>query len=352
VVADFNNDGNLDVAVVNNCTDIGCSGGGSVSIFLGNGRGAFSLSNTIRLPSGNPSSIVAGDFNNDGALDLAIGSIAPNQPSTVDILLGNGNGSFQSPTVVETPDINGTEAVAIADFNNDGILDLALADGGYCSDCDAHGRIMYGAGNGTFTAGPYIATDGGPPVSVVAADYYGTGTATPVFANRCGDFLDCPTGSVMNVTAPDITLLFLAVGDFNNDGKPDLAGSLQFGAGASVLLNVGATAAATTTTISPLAPRSYSASQPVTFTAQVQHTGRGSLTGEVEFRDSGVLIGAVPVAFDGQASLTTTGLAVGSHFVVAYYQGDTDFAPSNSLGVHVTINKAKMPSLLSVDFGR
>jgi hypothetical protein len=347
-VADFNNDGNLDVAVVNNCTDIGCSGGGSVSVFLGDGRGTFSLLNTISLPSGNPSSIVTGDFNNDGAADLAIGLITPfGEPSTVNILLGNGDGSFLSPIVFETPDDDGITAVAIGDFNNDGILDIALADGAVCSDCSGHGRIMYGNGDGTFTAGPYVGTEGGPPVSVVAADYYGNGTTTPVLANRCGDFLDCPTGSVMNVTAPDIMLLFLAVGDFNNDGKPDLVGSLQYDAGASVLLNIGATAAATTTTIFPSAVRSYSALQPVTFTARVEHTGRGSLTGEVEFLDSGVLIGVAPVASEGQASLTTTGLALGSHFVVAYYQGDADFAPSNSLGVHVTVNKGNARSMLS-----
>jgi PKD repeat protein len=138
----------------------------------------------------------------------------------------------------------------------------------------------------------------------------------------------------------EIMLLFLAVGDFNNDGKPDLVGSLQYDAGASVLLNTGATLAATITTISPSAPQSYSAFQSVTFTAQIQHTGPQMLTGTVQFLDSGVSIGSASVNSSGQASLTTTSLAVGAHFIVGYYQGDTNFAPSNSLGVHVTMNKA------------
>jgi hypothetical protein len=111
---------------------------------------------------------------------------------------------------------------------------------------------------------------------------------------------------------------FLGVGDFYNDGKPDLVGSLQYDAGASVLVNIGVTAAATTTTIFPSTPQSYSVFQPVTFNAQVQHTGPGTPTGTVEFLDSGVLIGSGSVDSNGQASLTTTGLAVGSHFVVAY----------------------------------
>jgi hypothetical protein len=344
-VADFGN-GHLDVALVNQCVDSGCaSGAGSVSVFLGNENGTFTLLNTISLPSGNPSSIVVGDFNNDGIPDLAVGFITPLfEPGIVNILLGNGNGSFQSPIVSEGG-ANGITALAIGDFNNDGILDLAVANGAVCSDCGGQGTVLYGNGDGTLTVGPSIPTEGGPPVSVVAADFYGIGALTPVLANLCGDSLDCPWGSVMIDGSPweqaldqtYIMLQFLAVGDFNNDGKPDLVGSLQYDAGVSVLVDIGATLAATTTTISPSAPTLYSGFQPVTFTAQVQHTGPGRSIGRVNFLDSGVLIGSAPVNRDGQASFTKTGLAVGSHFVVAYYQGDSEFAPSNSLGVHITI---------------
>jgi hypothetical protein len=351
VVADFNNDGNLDIALVNNCTDSGCSAGGSVSIYLGAGNGTFSLLNTITTISGTPLSVVAGDFNNDGLIDLAVGGInSSGIGAIVNLLLGNGDGSFQTPIVFNTNFlIGGWGAAAIGDFNSDGILDLALAEA-TCSDCGGHGQILYGNGDGTFTAGPSIPTEGGPPQSVVAADFFGTGALTPVLANRCVDVLDCPQGSVMiagTQNQTDIMLLYLAVGDFNNDGKPDVVGSLQYDTGASVLLNVGATATATTTTISPSAPQSYSAFQPVTFTAKLQHTGPGTPTGTVAFLDSGVLIGSGAVDSNGQASLTTTGLAVGSHFVVAYYRGDSSFATSNSLGAHVTINKANTSTTLT-----
>jgi hypothetical protein len=290
---------------------------------------------------------VAGDFNNDGVVDLAIGFMTSlGAPSIVNILLGNGDGSFQSPIVSEGGvggNSNGVTALVAGDFNNDGILDLAVANGSGCADCGNDGTVLYGNGDGTFTVGPEIPTEGGPAFSSVAADFYGIGALIPVLANQCDDSLDCPFGSVMidgTLNQTDIMLQFLAVGDFNNDGKPDLVGSLQYDAGVSVLLDTGATLEATTTTIPLSAPQSYSASQPVTFTAQVQHTGPGTPTGTVEFLANGTLIGSGSVNSGGGASFTTAGLAVGSHFVVANYQGNSEFAPSNSLGVHITINKA------------
>jgi hypothetical protein len=344
VVADFNNDGKLDIAVVNNCTDSACSTGGSVAIYLGNGNAKFNLSQTIDSISGFPLSVVAGDFNNDGVVDLVVAGVAnPGNfgPGVVNVLLGNGDGSFQPPLVSEPSESgDGVTAGFVADINNDGILDLILAYGAACNDCNGHGRIMFGKGDGTFTTGPSLFTAGGPPVSVVAADFYGNGSLTPVLNNRCGDSADCPGGSVMidgtqNIT--DIMMGYLAVGDFNNDGKPDLAGSLQFDTGATVLLNVGATISATTTTVSPSAPSSYLASQRVTFAAQIHHTGPGTPTNTVAFLDNGLSIGSAQVDGAGTASITTSTLSVGSHFVVPYYNGDGSFAPSNALGVRVTV---------------
>jgi hypothetical protein len=360
-VADFNGDGALDVALVNSCVDVNCAAaGGSVSLFFGNGDGTFSTGGTIGFSpapySANPLVVLAGDFNNDGNIDLAVLScISPcsleTSPTAVaNILLGNGHGSFQSlpAAAIETSD--GLTGAVAGDFNQDGILDIAVADGVACSDCGGHGTLLYGNGDGTFSAGLQIETEGGPPVSVVASDFYGVGTPTPVLANRCGDELDCPFGSVMidgtqNIT--DIMLLYLAAGDFNNDGKPDLAGSLQFDSGASVLLNTGATLASSATTLSPAGSQPYSAFQKVTFTASVTHTGPKVPTGEVNFLDNGSSIGSGSLARNGQAILNTNQLAVGSHFIVAYYGGDTNFAGSNSLGAHVTIAPATTTATVS-----
>jgi hypothetical protein len=349
-IADFNGDGISDAALLNTCVDVNCANsGGSISLFFGNGDGTFSIGSTFPLTQapygGNPIALIAGDFNNDGYIDLAaLGCVSGCPFSGTNVvestLLGSGNGTFQAASVTAVETSDGVTGAVIGDFNQDGVLDIAIADGAACSDCGGHGTFLYGNGDGTFTTGPGIGTEGGPPVSVVASDFYGVGVPTPVLANRCGDSLDCPFGSVMingtqNIT--DIMLLYLAVGDFNNDGKPDLAGSLQYDDGASVLLNTGATLGATTTTLAPARLQTYSAFQRATFTATVTHTGPRVPTGQVNFLDNGISIGSAPLARNGQAILNTNQLAVGSHFIVAYYGGDTNFAGSNTLGVHVSI---------------
>jgi hypothetical protein len=357
-IADFNNDGHPDIAIVNTCVDVNCSSpGGAVTVFLNHGDGTFGAGSNIVLSDQSfgdtPLYIVAGDFNNDGNMDLAAVGCAGQcevEPAVVNILLGNGKGGFQTPIIFKTSGAEGAAAAVAVDLNGDGILDLVLADGATCADCGGDGAIFYGNGDGTFTAANnLINTDGGSPMAVVAADFFGVGTPTPVLANVCFEFLDCPAGSVMIDGTSDVTdieLLYLGVGDFNNDGKPDLAGALQFDAGATVLLNTGAAAAATTTTLSPAGLQSYSAFQRVSFTAEVSHTGRKVATGGVTFKDNGISIGVAPLTKNGTATFTTNQLGIGAHFIVAYYGGDSNFAASNSLGAHLTITPASTTNAL------
>ena len=296
-VGDFNRDGKLDLAVVNfDCTFspvFRCKGSGLVSIFLGTGHGTFWLRRTFAVGLG-PTYAVVGDFNNDGKPDLATSNLGDN---TVSILLGNGDGTFQpasayavgqSPTALAAGDFNadgkldlavnnhdsdtlsillgngdGTlqtpvdyltgvlpQGVAVGDYNGDGKLDLAINDLN-CLNYPACGpgivSIFLGNGDGTFQTGIEYPT--GPlPDSVNAADFNGDGildlvtasgtygsnnTVSVLLGNGDGTFqpnVDYTTG-----TAPS----FVALGDYNGDGKIDMAVANQVSNTVSILLGNG-----------------------------------------------------------------------------------------------------------------
>ncbi|WP_158785473.1 FG-GAP-like repeat-containing protein [Granulicella sp. L46] len=163
-VGDFNGDGKLDVAVV---------GGGGVVISLGNGDGTFTqtASSPIQVGYG-LSSIAAGDFNGDGKLDVAV---TDEDGNAVRVLVGNGDGTFQPPITIAVG--NGPAAMVVGDFNNDGKLDLATANNG-----DGTVTLLLGKGDGTFIrASTY--TVGKGPDAIAAADFNGDGKLDLAVAN-------------------------------------------------------------------------------------------------------------------------------------------------------------------------
>jgi hypothetical protein len=168
-VGDFNGDHILDLAVTN-------ANGGNVSVLLGAGDGTFQP--PINTPSfGEPVAIVAGDFNHDGKLDIAVANTIY---GGIDILLGNGDGTFQAP-VAYTTALNPNSVVS-ADFNGDGVLDLAVANAGYIFDPGTTVSVLIGKGDGTFASAANY-TVGLQPFSVTSADFNGDGTADLAVAN-------------------------------------------------------------------------------------------------------------------------------------------------------------------------
>ncbi|MFN0110617.1 MAG: putative Ig domain-containing protein [Blastocatellia bacterium] len=155
VVANFNADGNADLAVAN-------FGGGTVSIFLGNGSGGFTLFGSEISVGTFTSYIAIGLYNADANLDLAVTNRLSNN---VAVLLGDGSGGFSaaagSPYTVGAAPM----AVATADLNLDGVLDLAVANEG-----TANTTILLGNGTGGFGS-PTVVTKGLFPTHVALADF-------------------------------------------------------------------------------------------------------------------------------------------------------------------------------------
>jgi len=133
VVGDFNEDGKLDFAIINDTN--------SVAVFLGKGNGRFQKEQSF-LTAISPSGLVVGDLNGDGHLDLAV---AAQNANVISVLLGKGDGTFQSH--VDTPTTNAPEFLTVGDFNRDGKLDLVAI--GYNQEID----VMLGNGDGTFSEG-------------------------------------------------------------------------------------------------------------------------------------------------------------------------------------------------------
>ncbi len=166
------NNGNADLAVVNQGDD-------SVSIALGNGDGTFSVE-TGAIPVGHsPTGIAAGNFDTNNTtnnfLDLAV---ANGGDGTVSVLLGNGQGAFGSATPGAFDTGTTPAAILSADFNDDGVSDLVVANEG--SDTVS---VYLGLGDGTFAPPLNVAT-GNSPVGLADGDVTGSGVLDLAVTNE------------------------------------------------------------------------------------------------------------------------------------------------------------------------
>jgi hypothetical protein len=169
-VADFDRDGTLDVAVANNVT-------GLFTVLFSAGEPAKTRVRTFEAVE--PWALTAGDFNRDGATDLAF--VAASANPNVAVYLNDGAGNF---TLHQTyPVANHGWHIATGDVNADGLLDLAVANNG--SDTVA---LLQGHGDGTFTLAATLPT-GRSPTAVALGDLDGDGKDDLVVANYQADSL-------------------------------------------------------------------------------------------------------------------------------------------------------------------
>jgi YVTN family beta-propeller protein len=221
---DFNQDGKLDLAVANLNDD-------TVSVLLGRGDGTFQSQSVYATGSG-PTWIATGDFNGDGKLDLAVANFSD---STVSILLGNGDGTFQPQSVYVAG--SGPHSIMTADLNGDGKLDLVVANAN-----DTTVSVLLGNGDGTFQPQSTLST-GRSPVSVVAGDFNGDGILDLAVTNLDGVLILLGNGdgsfqgqSTFPAGASPYSVI---TADFNDDGKLDLAVTNAVSSGGTVSILLG-----------------------------------------------------------------------------------------------------------------
>jgi len=232
VTGDFNRDGRPDFGVVNQDS-------ATVSVFLQNSNGTFQAA-LISPARANPSALAVGDLNGDGIPDLVV-----RNSTDMSALLGNGDGTFQTPKVISLPSGHSFYqaaynpiAPALGDFDRDGHLDLVFTaiknTGEYYMD------VLLGKGDGTFRNGGsrlINASGSGSFEALVTGDFTGDGNLDVLTCASYGTiggvpdvFLNLFPGDGAGNLLPTILtnhlfgsqdVVALAAGDFNGDGRLD-----------------------------------------------------------------------------------------------------------------------------------
>lgn len=192
---DLNHDGRTDLVVANYCgSDAGCAKGGSVSVFLADANGVYTLAHSYAVGAG-PVTATLMDVDGDGIPDI----VALNRlDKTLMVLQGKGDGSFEPGSTVSLSE--SPVAAVTGDFNGDGKLDLAVVGDCGAQSCTQPGtvEVLFGQAGGGFRSGALYSVGYGP-VAIAAGDLNGDKMADLVVANRCGADASCKSAGTATV---------------------------------------------------------------------------------------------------------------------------------------------------------
>ena len=374
VAGDVNGDGIPDLAIVTNYDD-GVNRTAFLRVLIGNGDGTFQAS--VPYPIALAHTLVLADVNGDGRLDVVLGGAY----NSIFVMIGNGDGTFQTGVAYGAGSSSygsGEFNMLAGDFNNDGYIDLAIAENG-----SGNVGILLGQAGGTFPnySAYVIATSSiyGPfPYAISSGDFNGDGLqdlAVSTIHNIVGTvfLLGKGDGTFLRPAglAGTATNTGVAVGDFNGDGLDDAAAAdillsqrtiTATATGISVLgpgaQQVDASypgdashspSISTTTPLLPVpsvitlvaAPSSASPGSPVSLSATVSPS---PTTGTVSFYSGSALLSTVSVT-GSSTSYVISNLPLGTSKLTATYSGGPLIGPSTSNSVQIFIGAQTATSL-------
>ncbi len=366
-VADVNGDGKADVLVSNSINHTNLFGinqfRGGVSVLVNNGDGTFA--SAVLYDSGgyhNAAAVIAADVNGDGFIDIlatntcSTAAVNPGNgsacfdvnlghfvPGAIGVLLGNGNGTFQTAVTYASGGIT-PGSLAAVDLNRDGSPDLLVTNAACFSCGGTSTAVLIANGNGSFQT-PVIYSNGAfalGPVWVAAGDVDGDGLDDVAVLSGCGAGGNCAgalsllLGNGDGTLEPATVYLWesaalgispntLVLADLNKDAKPDVVVATWNSVG--FMLNQTPRSATITTLLSE--PNPSGEGLAMTLTATVSSAAPGVPTGTVTFREGATILGNAPLV-NAEATLSFSGLSLGSHDLVASYSSDSAFRASES----------------------